>query len=400
MADQEDWGRKYILTKKSLFLYKFNLWFFHIPRNEFKSSDNLIERYIMKVSCSNCRKSYNIPDEKLPMGKKVSFPCPNCKEKIKLDLRPQFSEDETVQIDQPFYAVSDAEKYAGGDELKMEMLQKLADLPAIPQVVFKAREIMADANSGIKDVVRVIETDQAITTKILKTANSVYYGMSGKVSTIQHALIVLGYKIIGEIITLASSSGLLDKTLKGYGLGSGDLWRHSISVGIGSRIIAKKKNSDLEETAFSTGLMHDAGKLVLDKYVLERKETFNEIMDHGRETFINAEQRIFGFNHAEIGFDVCRHWGIPEDIALSIRYHHLPLKSKKNELAYIVSLADTIVNMADSLATMGGMGTGVETMMYMIDDRIIKFLGIQEEEIKPIMDEIQESVKKLTQEIT
>jgi len=333
------------------------------------------------------------------MGKKVAFPCPNCKEKIKLDLRIKPAADETIQIKQPVPEESDTENQTGSEELKAKILRRLGDLPAMPQVVLKAREIMADANSGVKDVVKVLETDQAITTKILRTANSAYYGMAGKISTIQHASVVLGYKTISELITLASSSGLLDRTLEGYGLGSGDLWRHSLSVGMGSRIIGGRRNPELAETSFSAGLIHDAGKLVLDDYVKERKEDFEEFMEHGRETFMSAEQHIFGFNHAEFGFDVCRHWSIPDEISTAIKYHHTPSKSDKNELAYIIYAADAIVNIGDAMAKMGDMGADLEAMMYMIDDRAMKFLGIEGPDVETIMDEIQESVSRMAGEV-
>ncbi len=350
----------------------------------------------MKISCSSCLKSYNIPDEKLPKGKKVSFPCPNCKEKIMLDLRPKEQQIDEDTASPPVTEDLTAERQNEIDELKERILKSLDDLPAMPQVVLKARQIMADVNSGIKDVVRVLETDQAITTRILKVANSAYYGMSGKISTINHASVVLGYKTIGELITVASSSGLLDRVLKGYGLGSGDLWKHSLSVAIGARILANRKNSELAETSFSVGLLHDAGKLVLDNYIIERKDEFDEILEHGRDTFMNAEMQIFGFSHAEIGFDVCDRWGIPDDIANAIKWHHSPLGSEKDELSYIVHMADTIVNMADSFEKMGSMGAGLDALMYMVDDQAMKFLGIKEEDIKPLIDEIGETVGEMT----
>ncbi len=352
----------------------------------------------MKVDCLSCQKSYNIPDEKLPMGKKVSFPCPNCKEKIKLDLRSKDkgSDDAIAETSAPEVSAPGQEEI---DALKERILKTLDDLPAMPQVVLKAREVMADANSGVKDVVKILETDQAITTKILKVANSAYYGMSGKISTIKHASVVLGYKVIGELITLASSAGLLDRELDGYNLGSGDLWKHSLSVAIASRILAVRKNPSLEDTSFSAGLIHDAGKLVLDPYVTERKEDFDEVMEHGQVTFMSAENKIFGFNHAEMGFDVCERWSIPEDIAMAIKYHHAPSRSENSELAYIVHMADAIVNMAAELAKMGGMGAGIEAMMYMLDDKAMEVLGLKDADIKPIMDEIEASVGEMAGEM-
>ncbi len=348
----------------------------------------------MKIDCPSCEKSYNIPDEKLPMGKKVSFPCPNCKEKIKLDLRSKGKASDAA-VAEPSASVSQEDI----DALKERILKTLDDLPAMPQVVIKAREVMANVDSGVNDVVKILETDQAITTRILKVANSAYYGMSGKISTIKHASVILGYKVIGELITLASSSGLLDRELGGYDLGAGALWKHSLSVAIGSRILAARKNPSLEDTSFSAGLIHDAGKLVLDQYVMERKEDFEEVMEHGQVTFMTAENKIFGFNHAEMGFDVCDRWSIPEDIATAIKFHHSPSRSDNNYLAYIIHMADAIVNMADELAKMGGMGAGIEAMMYMLDDKSMEFLGLKEEDIKPIIEEIEQSVGDMAGEM-
>lgn len=353
----------------------------------------------MKVSCTSCLRSFNIPDERLPMGKKVSFPCPKCREKIVLDLRIVPADEASDWEQQAEQTPPENNTSVDSQALKEKILRRLGDLPAMPQVVLKARQIMADPNSGVRDVVKILETDQAITTKILKVANSAYYGMSGKISSINHASALLGYNMIGELITLASSSGLLDRVLNGYGLGSGDLWKHSMSVAIGSKLIAKRKNPKLEETSFSAGLIHDAGKLVLDKYVFERKEEFDEFMEHGRETFMSAEQHIFGFNHAEFGYDVCKHWKIPDDISIAIKFHHTPSKSDGNELAFFIYAADAIVNMASTMAKMGGMGASVETMMYMIDEKAIKFLEINEVDIKTIMTDIKESVASMSVEL-
>ncbi len=352
----------------------------------------------MKISCASCNTSFSIPDEKLPMGKKVAFPCPSCKEKIRLDLRADSGRSDTATPNIPKAPPPPAEKGEKALEsgaLRDRILKTLKDLPAMPQVVVKAREIMGDANSGIKDVVKVLETDQAITAKILRVSNSAYYGMSGKISTIQHASVVLGYKTIGELITLAASSGLLNKNLGGYGLGSGDLWRHSLSVAIGSRVIAEKNNPDLSGPSFSAGLIHDAGKLVLDKYVAERQEEFDEITEFGQVSFMEAEDKIFGFNHAEIGFDVCHHWRIPEDIATAVKFHHAPSRSEKNTLAYIIHLADAMVNMADALSKMDGMGANLEAMMYMLDDNAMKFVGISETDVAPIMEDIAKGVGEM-----
>ena len=99
---------------------------------------------------------------------------------------------------------------------------------------------------------------------------------------------------------MAGSSTLLGNSLDGYQLDSGDLWRHSLAVAFASRLIAQKKHPEFENDAFSAGLIHDAGKLVLDKYISERNEMFHDFMSEGPKTFLDAEKEILGFDHSNI----------------------------------------------------------------------------------------------------
>ena len=141
----------------------------------------------------------------------------------------------------------------------------------MPQVMFKARELMNDPTSSFKALADILEKDQAMATRVLRLSNSAYYGLAGKVTSVQHAAVLLGYKTVGEVVAMATSSKLLGDSLEGYKLDSGDLWKHSLAVAIASRLIAARTNKDLENDAFAAGLIHDAGKIVLNKYVLEEK---------------------------------------------------------------------------------------------------------------------------------
>ncbi len=161
----------------------------------------------MKVECSSCKVQFNLPDERLPKGKKIAFPCPRCKGIIELDLSAP---------DESGSAGTDASQqdFLKGEALKKKILRSVKDLPPMPQTVIKAREIMADPNSDFKSLARIFETDQAIATKVLKLANSPYYGLGGRVSSIQHASVVLGQKTLGELITMGGTASLLSKSLE------------------------------------------------------------------------------------------------------------------------------------------------------------------------------------------
>nr|MBC8360406.1 HDOD domain-containing protein [Candidatus Desulfatibia profunda] len=240
----------------------------------------------MIVKCLNCPKVFNIPDERLPTGKKVIFPCPDCKGTIELDLRPKSAREGALPAEKK------QKEHLTGEALKKKILRNVKELPPMPQTVLKAREIMANPKSDFKELAQLFETDQAIATKILKIANSPYYGYSGKVSSIQRASLVLGHKTLGELITIGGTASLLGHRLEGYGLDAGALWKHSLAVAFGARIIANNKEPALSNDAFTSGLIHDAGKLILDQYIKERWELFEEFMADGQQTFLSAEKKI------------------------------------------------------------------------------------------------------------
>ena len=132
------------------------------------------------------------------------------------------------------------------NNLSERINKAVADLPPMPAVIIEIQKLLSDPNSNTGQIAELIETDQAIAVKILKLANSAFYGLSGKVTSIQHAAVILGYKTLGELITIAGFSGLMGKKLSGYGYNSDELWKHSLAVALGSKIIAAKNNRKLQ----------------------------------------------------------------------------------------------------------------------------------------------------------
>jgi HD-like signal output (HDOD) protein len=351
----------------------------------------------MKVECESCDKSFELPDDRLPTGKKVSFPCPACKSKITLDLR--VSDDPEPQ---PDVAADDdsgkvvytpiAEKESAeldGSDLKRKILNSVKDLPPMPKIIYKAREVMANEKSGFKDIAEVIETDQAIAAKVLQVANSAYYGLSGMVSSIHQASVVLGHKTLEQLITMVSATSLLGSHLKGYRMGSGALWQHSLAVALCSRMIAQDRAPSLENDAFSVGLIHDAGKLALDRYLLERKSQVDQVLATGA-TFLEVEKQVLGFDHTELASDLCTKWKLPENHVSAMRYHHEPGASEGNQLAYMVHTANHITMQS-------GIGSSTDAALYELDPGALEFLSLDEEDLAGYSDATVEAVNQITQ---
>ncbi len=359
----------------------------------------------MKFECPQCNKQYEVPEDKLPPKKKVSFPCLNCKERIALDLEALRNIDAAgaeANPPSPETGATDEPQAETNGDFRKKILRQLKDLPPMPQIVFKARHLLANPDSEMRDLSALLESDQAIATKVLKLANSAYYGLCGKVSSIRHASSMLGFKALGQLISMVGTSAVLGKTLQGYDLDSAGTWRHSLMAASASRIIALGKNPALESDAFSAGLIHDVGKLVLDRHVDKRKSDFERLTEGGRNSMLVAEQRILGLDHAEIGFEVCQYWNIPETISTAIKFHHQPSKSEDDELAYIIFMANSIANMAKALEdseSMIAQMDGIEAHMYMIDDEALAFLALTEEDVPRILGEARKAVDSLSEEM-
>ncbi|MBW1784226.1 MAG: HDOD domain-containing protein [Deltaproteobacteria bacterium] len=300
---------------------------------------------MMRLKCPRCQQAYLIPDERIPAGMKIVFPCPSCKKGLIRGTKE--SQEDVNNGDQPSIdeidekAVQDkttpvpspsVNTQLQGRALKSRLLQSIDELPSLPEIIIKAQSIMADPRSGLKELASLVKTDQAIVTKALRLANSAYYGLSGKVSSIEHATVLLGGESFGELITMSAASKFLGRKLKGYNADSGVLWRHSLAVAFGSKIIARRRRSDVTKNAFTAGIIHDAGKLVLDQAIFERKEKFDEFLKDGDQTVLAAERKILGFDHAEIASDICKKWSIPDAIAISIKISSFSIQVRRKRI--------------------------------------------------------------------
>ena len=341
------------------------------------SSDLIITlKHAIKLSCSKCQASIQV---------QISLPA-----EIKQNNSPGAAAgNPSTRLTLP---IPETEEDSKALALKSKILRSLVELPPMPNIILKAREIITDPGSSLKDLAAVIEHDQAIVARVLALANSAYYGLSGLVSSIQHASILLGQKTLGELITIAASSQLLSKKLMSYHLDPGDLWKHSLAVALGSKIIAEKKHAQWAEDAFIVGLLHDAGKIILDPYIEERKKAFHQVLNNGQPKFFEAEKEILGFDHAEVMSRAARFWRYPEAQSMAIRYHHDPLRSGNNELAYIVHLADFTAKEAGFKSENGNSSFG-------LDPQALSFLGFQKDDLKPVIAEIIASVEKLADEL-
>jgi putative nucleotidyltransferase with HDIG domain len=185
----------------------------------------------------------------------------------------------------------------------------------------------------------------------------------------------------------------MGKKLPGYGYHSDELWKHSLAVAGAAKLIAEKINPPIIHEALTAGLIHDMGKLILDPYVLEQRQTLDAFMDDGNQRFLEAEKQILGFDHAEIAAEICAHWEFPDSLTQAIQYHHHPSRSHGSEMAFILHLADYI-------AVLSGAGYDLDEVLDIREEGTEEFLDIHQKDVKSISSSIIEYISKTESDLS
>ena len=266
-----------------------------------------------------------------------------------------------------------------------ELVNKVGNLPPLPQAAQKALALIRDSKSNMASISDVLEKDQVLTSLILRMANSVYYGLKYKVATVQQATVVLGQSTIQSIILAASVAPYLERPIPGYGLDRGELWRHSIGIAAGARIVAEPFGKETAETAYHAGLLCDIGKLAFE--FLLRNENTNHTKWKSM-SFEDLENKYFGINHAELGAEIARRWRLADPLIAAINFHHSP------ELAGEYSVIASAVHIGDAAMMMMGVGVGVDGLQYKLDDFAVKQMNFDIEKMDALISRVSEFINE------
>jgi len=200
-----------------------------------------------------------------------------------------------------------------------ELVAKANDLQMMPQTARKVIDLVSKEATTAQDLAKVIEKDANITTRILKISNSAFYGLRREVTTVQHAIVILGYKSVRSLV-IATSGKAMHKRM---GITEQMMWDHSVGTAIFGRLIAGTLPHTIGDLAFVGGLLHNVGKAIMNN---ECGKAYTEVMkivyNQGAD-YVDAEKHVFKYTYPEVGFRVVEKWGLPESIVKIIRFHHL-----------------------------------------------------------------------------
>lgn len=217
-----------------------------------------------------------------------------------------------------------------------KLINDLKEIPAMPNVVMQAINLVKDPNASVKDLANIICYDQSLSAKVLTLVNSAYYGFSQQITSIGRAMALIGMvKSKNLIITIAMRPMFTRQADK-------ELWKHSIRVAVGCEYFAKHKNLLNSDEAFILGFMHDVGKMIFNMKDPMFYKNIEERLLEG-EKAINIETETFNCNHAQIGIILAKRWQLPVMISNVIKYHHDPEASSMPVACSLVHCVDLLV---------------------------------------------------------
>jgi putative nucleotidyltransferase with HDIG domain len=270
-----------------------------------------------------------------------------------------------------------------------QILSKVKSFPTMPEAGAKMLGVLEEPDTEISDIEEILRYDPGLTANILKLANSAYFGIPSKIGSLKQAVMVLGFKRLKQLVVASCVSAVMDKSVAGYDLPPGNLWRHSIAVSLAAEALVKDKKKTVSQDVFTPALLHDVGKLVLGNFVKEELVAIKSIAAKGIP-FVVAENMILGTDHAEIGAQILTHWNFPKEVIHAVRWHHNPDSHKTvTPQMDIVYLANLLCQTAD--ASDGTGGQSVE-----LSPAVIERLGVQVNQFEEISANIAQWVDDLS----
>ena len=259
---------------------------------------------------------------------------------------------------------------------------KIKDIPSLPEVVNKVIELVRNPNSSASQLATTISNDTGLTLRVLRLVNSAYYGFPKQISSIQHAIAILGFTTIRGVVLSSSIFNAFSPKAGGAVVDYKKHWKHSFLTAL----IAKQLNSDLrlylDDNIFSAAILHDMGKIVLSQYDYPNYVlALSEQTPYDIKKNLAAEKKYCAISHPEAGELIAKHWNLPEIICQSVKFHHSPSMAD-DEYKRAVSL----IYLANLLSNMMENDNNVDANI--INEEDIEVLGLTLGDLSPLFTEL------------
>ena len=266
-------------------------------------------------------------------------------------------------------------------------VENISTIPTIPSVLKQLSAIIEHPKISLNEISHFVSQDPALTTKILQMVNSALYGFPGRISSVNHAVMLLGLNVVKGLLLSVSVFEIMHKAMIG-------LREHSIGVAVASKVLARKKGLKEPEEVFVAGLLHDVGKVILTLVWPEEYErTVKEAEASGIAIF-EAERSRFSETHAAVAGWLAEKWHFPRKLCECIANHHRP------QISSLAPLETALVHAADVLVKARGIGYSGDRLVPDVNAKAWETLALTEADLREVLKELEDSVEQTAEEFS
>ncbi len=244
------------------------------------------------------------------------------------------------------------------EQFYKDKIHSLIGLPTLPTIALEIQSIMREDKLSVVQTVPIIEQDPSLALKILKVANSAYYGMQSKVNSLRQAVVIIGMRELVGIVLGFSLLKIMTESDDDSSLDWKRYWEHSIAVGHITELLNEELGTRFYDSPYSLGLLHDIGKLVLYRLDPKKYESVHLLCNAGSISMLEAETQEFGITHQQAGQWIAERWGLSEIVQVVNGNHHDLSQIQDNNL----KLAGSLVQLADYIANYIRMNFGYQKL--------------------------------------
>lgn len=269
-----------------------------------------------------------------------------------------------------------------------KVVDRISGLPTLPTMLANINRLMSNPRTSAKEVAQLISRDPAITSKILRVVNSSFYGFPNRITTITHAIVILGFNTIKSIVLSSTVFEVFKGGTNESDFDRHDFWKHSIGVGAAAKVIAKRLGYSSLEEFFIAGLLHDLGKVIVDQFL---HDEFVQILDTVKRKdclLVQAEEEVLGCTHAELGSWLFQKWNLSKGLVDATAFHHNPT------LAGDSIKPTAVIHIADIVCRAMRMGSGGDRKIPALSEAAWEALELPVSSLESILVETDQEMEK------